>query len=84
MTEPAQWDAYTRQRFDRLVEDTAVTRNKVEAIEQHLLHLKRRSEAQSQRLAQAERRIFALWVIGPALLGAGLFLQSVKAWLLGR
>jgi len=78
------WDEYTRGRFDRLVEDAAVTRNKVEMMERHLARLNRRDEEQEARLARAERRIFALWVVGPALVGASLFLQSLKTWLLER
>ncbi len=75
-------DDYTRRRFDRAVEDVAVTRNKVEGIERFLVAIKDRVEVQETRLVRLERKVFALWLIGPLMVGAFAFLQSLKAWVM--
>ena len=75
-------DDYTRRRFDRAVEDVAVTRNKVEGIERFLVAIKDRVEVQETRLARLERKVFALWLIGPLMVGVFAFLQSLKAWVM--
>ncbi len=75
-------DDYTRRRFDRAVEDVAVTRNKVEGIERFLVAIKDRVEVQETRLVRLERKVFALWLIGPLMVGVFAFLQSFKAWVM--
>ena len=75
-------DDYTRRRFDRAVEDVAVTRNKVEGIERFLVAIKDRVEVQETRLARVERKIFALWLIGPLLVGVFASLRSLRAWVM--
>ncbi len=75
-------DDYTRRRFDRAVEDVAVTRNKVEGIERFLVAIKDRVEVQETRLVRLERKVFALWLIGPLMVGVFAFLQSLKAWVM--
>ena len=78
MKTPFELDDYTRRRFDRAVEDVAVTRNKVEGIERFLVAIKDRVEVQETRLVRLERKVFALWLIGPLMVGAFAFPQSLK------
>ncbi len=75
------FDEYTQRRFDRMVEDVAVTRNKVEAIERFLGSTRAQFEEQESRLVRLERKIFAVWLIGPVLLGLAAFMQSIRSWL---
>ncbi len=74
-------DAYTRQRLDRMAVDVAVTRNSVEAIEKNLAGVKEHFENQEFRLLRVERRVFALWLIGPFLVATAVFLKTFKTWL---
>ena len=69
-------DEYTRQRFDRIADDVAVTRAKVELIEHSLSGVREQFEAQDERLGRVERRVFAMWVLGPIAVGAAAFLNS--------
>jgi hypothetical protein len=71
-----------QRRFDRLIEDVAATRARVEAIHQSLAHLRSAAEEQRTRLGRLERQVFALWVIGPALMGAVATLKTFRTWLL--
>jgi len=77
-------DEYTRCRFDRMAENVAVTRNKVEAIERHFCRLRGESEAQERRLGKLERKVAALWIVGPALVGLAALLANLKTWFLER
>ena len=61
------FDEYTRQRFDRVAEDVAVVRTKVESIEKSLGGIHERYGSQESRLRSLERRVFAIWLIGPSL-----------------
>lgn len=70
-------DNYSRQRLDRLVVDMAVTRTTVEGIEKRLISIGGRFENHETRLKKVERRVFALWVLGPLLLGAVIFLKNL-------
>lgn len=71
-----------QRRFDRLIEDVAATRARVEEIHQGLGHLRAEAEEQRSRLGRLERRVFALWVIGPVLVGALATLKSFRTWML--
>lgn len=59
-----------------------MTRNKVEGIERFLVAIKDRVEVQETRLVRLERKVFALWLIGPLMVGVFAFLQSLKAWVM--
>lgn len=74
-------DEYTRRRFDRAAEDIAVVRTKVESIEQNLAVFQEQINSQQTRLGRAERRLFAVWIIGPILVGVAGFLKSFQHWL---
>ena len=70
-------DNYTRQRLDRLVVDMAVTRTAVEGMEKQLASIGGRFGNQETRLKKVERKVFALWVLGPALVGLAVFLRHL-------
>lgn len=76
-------DEYTRQRFDRVADDVAVVRTKVESIEKSLGITQRQFDAQATRLGRLERRLFAMWVFGPIAVGVLAFLKSFTDWLKG-
>lgn len=69
-------DTYTRQRLDGLAVDMAATRSTVEAIDRRLVGLCTRLSDQEARLKKAERRVFAIWVLGPVLLGVITFFRN--------
>jgi hypothetical protein len=69
-------DTYTRKRLDEVAVDVAVTRNTVETIEKRLSTFCARFGEQETRLKQVERRVFAIWVLGPVLLGIAAFLKN--------
>ncbi len=70
-------DTYTRKRLDRLAVDMAVTRSTVEEIEKRLVSIVAHFENHETRMKRVERKIFALWVLGPALLGVVTFLRNL-------
>ena len=70
-------DSYTRKKLDRLAVDMAVTRSTVEGIEKGLASIGARFENHETRMRRVERRIFALWVLGPVLLGVVTFLRNL-------
>ncbi len=74
-------DHYTRRQLDRIVMDLAVTRNTVESIEKSLPGLQERFDLQESRLTRLERKVFALWVIGPLLVGGMTFAKNFQTWL---
>ena len=74
-------DGYSRERMDRISEDVAVTRSKVEAMERLLTANMSESRETRERLGKVERRVFALWVLGPIVGGAVAILQSLKVWI---
>lgn len=80
MPRPRGLDAYSQRRLDRMAEDVAVTRHKVEAIERLLSARGQELREQEGRLDRLERRLFALWVLGPILVGGAMVLQSLKSW----
>jgi len=74
-------DDYARERFDRVAEDTAVTRHKVEAMERYLHRALHQLETLEHRVRSTENRLTVVWVLGPVLLAAFAFLQNLKGWL---
>ena len=60
--------------------DLAVTRNTVESIEKNLNGIQVRFDDQGDRLTRLERKVFALWVIGPILLTGIASLSTLKTW----
>ena len=76
-------DEYTRKRFDQAAEDIAVVRTKVESIEKNLAVFQEQFDLQEMRLGGVERRLFAVWIIGPILVGVVAFLKSFQHWLIG-
>lgn len=74
-------DDYTRRRFDRVAEDVAVVRTKVESIEKSLGGVHESYASQESRLRRVERRVFGIWLIGPIALGGVAFLKTFKNWL---
>ena len=72
-------DDYSRKRLDRLAVDMAVTRSTVEGIEKRLITIGGRFGNHENRLKKLERRVFALWVLGPVLVGAVTFLKNLAA-----
>ena len=70
-----------RQRFDRVAEDVAVVRTKVELIEKRLGVVHDQFDSQGTRLGRLERRLFAIWVFGPIAVGGLVFLKFFKNWL---
>jgi len=77
-------DGYAQGRFDRMAEDVAITRSKVESMEKGLAVIHERHDAHEARLSRLERKLFALWLVGPLLLGAAAAMGNMRAWLLGR
>lgn len=77
-------DGYTQGRFDRMAEDVAITRSKVESMERNLAVIHERYDSHEARLSRLERKLFALWLVGPLLLGLAVALGNMRAWLLGR
>ena len=74
-------DAYTRERMDRMAEDVAVTRNKVEAIERILTANRGESNVYRDRLGRMERKVFAIWILGPIGVVGAAFVQTWRPWL---
>ena len=77
-------DEYTKQRLDKVAVDVAVTRSMVESMEKNMASIMIQSGTQESRLTRLEKRMFALWVIGPLLLGVATVLHSYKSWLTER
>ena len=71
-------DEYTRRRFDRAAEDIAVVRTKVESIEKSLAGFQEQFDSQQTRLGRVERRLFAVWIIGPILVAVAGYLKSIQ------
>lgn len=71
-------EAYTRQRLDQVAEDCAYTRSKIEMIERTLSDFRVQERHQEGRLIRLEKRLFALWVVGPFLVGLTVFFNTVK------
>ena len=74
-------DAYTRERMDRMAEDVAVTRNKVEAIERILTANRGESNVYRDRLGRLERKVFAIWILGPIVVGGAALVQTLRTLL---
>ena len=77
-------DGYVQGRFDRMVEDVAITRSKVESMEKNLAVIHERYDSHEARLSRLERKMFALWLVGPLLLGVAVALGNMRVWLMGR
>ncbi|MCZ6627168.1 MAG: hypothetical protein O7E56_02960 [SAR324 cluster bacterium] len=73
-------DEYSRQRLDRVAIDVAFTRNTVQAIKDNFSSVKEQFENQESRLIRVERRVFALWIIGPIAIAGTSFLKTFKTW----
>ena len=74
-------DAYTRERMDRMAEDVAVTRNKVVAIERILTANRGESHEYRDRLGKLERKVFAIWILWPIVVGGSALVQTLRTWL---
>ncbi len=77
-------DGYTQGRFDRMAVDVAITRSKVESIEKNLAAIDDRYQRQEERVVRLERKMFALWLIGPLALGVAALLGNLRGWFFGR
>ena len=73
-------DPYLRQRLDSLSQDSAIAGEKLDQIERHLLDFHTETKKQEERLDRLERRLYALWLIGPFVVGGGVFLNALKSW----
>lgn len=69
-------DTYTRQRLDGLADDVAATRSLVEHMDKNLSRVCGGLMDQDARLKKVERRVFAIWLLGPVLLGLATFLKT--------
>ena len=74
-------DEDTRERMDRMAEDVAVTRNKVEAIERILSANRGESNVYRDRLGRLERKVFAIWILGPIVVGGAALVPTLRTWL---
>ena len=74
-------NVYTRERIDRMADDVAVTRNKVEAIERILAANQGDSHEYRDRLGRLERKVFAIWILAPLVMGGAALVQTLRAWL---
>lgn len=77
-------DDYRRRRFDVMAENVAVTRTKVESIEKTIVSAQARHEKQEERLVKLERKVFALWLIAPIVLGISAAMVNARTWFMGR
>ncbi|MDH4225324.1 MAG: hypothetical protein OEW12_06735 [Deltaproteobacteria bacterium] len=71
-------DEYHKMRLDRIAEDVAVTRNKVESMERVLALGQSHLDGMDKRVQGLERKMFSLWLVGPLLLGAAALYQNLK------
>ena len=76
-------DEYIRKRFDRVADDVAIVRTKVESIERNLGAAQIRFDAHDTRLGRLERRLFAIWIFGPIAIGTLAFLKAITHWMKG-
>ncbi len=75
---------YAQQRFDEVADNVAVIRGKVDAMERNLDQLSRHTAAQTERLTRVEKRVFAVWLLGPVALGTVALLGTLRTWLMGK
>lgn len=72
---------YDQQRFDDMAENVAVIRGKVDTMERNLDQLNRHAAEQTERLTRVEKRVFAVWLLGPVALGTAALLGTLRTWL---
>ena len=73
-------DPYLRQRLDQVAEDAAIARVMLETLERNLMDSRLAGQQQEKRLDQVERRVFALWIVGPVMVGVVMVLNIFKTW----
>lgn len=67
-----------------MAENVAVIRGKVDAMERNLDRLSRHAAEQTERLTRVEKRVFAVWLLGPVALGTVALLGTLRTWLTGK
>lgn len=76
--------SYAQQRFDEVADNVAVIRGKVDAMERNLDQMNRHAAEQTERLTRVEKRVFAVWLLGPVALGTVALLGTLRTWLTGK
>ena len=71
------------EKIDKMMVDVAVVLSQVKAIMAGMAEHRDTHQRQEVRLQKLERRVFAVWIIGPIALAVVGSLKAIKDWIGG-